>query len=456
VHADLSRFTHRPDQHFSAVIAQQGRVQLDADLNEQAAIQVAAVRGLVADLIGPDGGPRGSAGFTVTHLPGNGQPDDLTIGGGRYYVDGISCDAGRPVPGVPVPDRGTPQEPAPVGPWTYWSQPDAYLDPELPGDRLPGTFPYLVYLQVWERVITAAEQPTLREVALGPTVTDTAARIKVVWQVRAVPAAELGVAADADTAALRAGLLGWAGRSHLPGMAARAHLPEDAGADPCLMAPDARYRGPENQLYRVEIHRAGTSDEATLKWSRENGAVVVPVDTIDGTWAELATLGGDDTLELSVGDWVELVDPAYASRREPLPLQRVEEVDLAGGRVRLSAEPDPRAGRRPPAQPYLRRWDHTGTRDGAVPLVCGRWMPLEDGVEVYFPSGGSRYATGDYWQIPARTATGNVEWPTDGTHRPLLVPPAGIALHHAPLAWITGPGTQTDLRQTFPPLAVGA
>ena len=34
MHADISRITFRPDRHYSAVIAQQGRVQLDADANE--------------------------------------------------------------------------------------------------------------------------------------------------------------------------------------------------------------------------------------------------------------------------------------------------------------------------------------------------------------------------------------------------------------------------------------
>ena len=33
--ADLTRSTDRPDQHFRAVRLQQGRVQLDAEWNEQ-------------------------------------------------------------------------------------------------------------------------------------------------------------------------------------------------------------------------------------------------------------------------------------------------------------------------------------------------------------------------------------------------------------------------------------
>ena len=63
---------------------------------------------------------------------------------------------------------------------------------------------------------------------------------------------------------------------------------------------------------------------------------------------ELASLGSDDKLDLNVGDRVEFVDTAYTSRGEPLPLLRVEEVDLPGRRVRLSDEPD--AGRRTAAR----------------------------------------------------------------------------------------------------------
>ena len=36
---DFSRLTFRPDQHYSRVLQQQGRPQLDADWNEQADIQ---------------------------------------------------------------------------------------------------------------------------------------------------------------------------------------------------------------------------------------------------------------------------------------------------------------------------------------------------------------------------------------------------------------------------------
>ena len=51
--ADLSRQTFDPFKRFTRVLTQQGRVQLDADWNEQAAILLHQLRTLAADLIGP-------------------------------------------------------------------------------------------------------------------------------------------------------------------------------------------------------------------------------------------------------------------------------------------------------------------------------------------------------------------------------------------------------------------
>jgi hypothetical protein len=468
MHADLSRSTFRPERHYSAVVAQQGRVQLDADLNEQTAIQLHQARSLAADLIGPHGGPRDAAGFRIEYVGGKHEIDTLVVHGGRYYVDGILCDADRPAAGVPVTDEDSEESaPEPPAQWTYWDQPDAFRDPEKPGDRLPSPAqtPFLVYLNVWERSVSAAEDPALREVALGAAMPDTAARVKVVWQVLALSLTELEIEeSDPSKEVVRAAFTRWAQRRSAPAarLAARSERPDHADEDPCLVKPDARYRGPENQLYRVEVHEGGEAKDATFKWSRENGSVVFPVDELDGTWVQLASLGHDDKLDLDVGDHVEFVDTAYASRLEPLPLLRVEELDLPGRRVRLSAEPDPGVGRLAHLNPYLRRWDHHGgpkrkgrstdLRGGAIPVTEGEWLPLEDGVEVYFAKGGA-YRTGDHWIVPARTATGSVEWPADQARRPLLQGPAGIARHFAPLALIKGEGSAVDLRLAFGPLA---
>ncbi|MFJ6620695.1 DUF6519 domain-containing protein [Kitasatospora sp. NPDC091335] len=484
MHADFSRLTFRPGKHYSAVLTQQGRVQLDADANEQAAIERYQLRTLAADLIGRRGGPAAAAGFAIGYVPGNHDVDDLTIGAGRYYVDGILCEAYRPEPGLAAPDDDdraddgdragdgdAGQEPAG---WTYWDQPDAYRDQDRPGDRLPGAFPFLVYLKVWERGVTAVEDPELREVALGAAMPDTAARAKVVWQVLTLPASELSVP-DGGASRVREAFDAWAEPHERPAsrLAARARRPERASEDPCLTHPEAAYRGPENQLYRVEVHhggpagggagRDGSAGGATFKWSRENGSVVLPIASVEGVWVDLTTLGDDDRLGLSVGDWVEVADSAYVSRDESADLLQVEETDLPGRRVRLSAEPVPEVGRQAGRHPFLRRWDHRAPRGrdalppvgGALRLREGAWLDLEDGVQVYFRPSGA-YTRGDYWLIPARTATGSVEWPRNEAGEALLQAPAGVRVHHAPLAWVKGPTTVVDLRQTFAPLTAAA
>ncbi|MEU1179160.1 DUF6519 domain-containing protein [Streptomyces sp. NPDC005820] len=482
MHGDFSRRTYRPEEHYVAVVGQQGRVSLDAEANEQADLALSADRALAADLIGRHGGP--GDGFKIEYDAGSeGEKASLRIAAGRYYVDGIAVDATRPEPLWAVDecgggtdtaakttvaakttdaakktasvkagatagaraDDGTEAGPA----WTYWDQPYAYRDVERDTDELPSG-PFLAYLRVHDRLVTAVQDPLLRETALGAALPDTTARVRVDWEVLPL---ELGEDQRRDPAGAFDEWVA-AQQDRTCRLAARAERPARVENDPCLVAPDARYRGPENQLYRVEIHRGGEAGEATFKWSRENGSVVLPLTAID-EWVTLEALGRDDKLDLDVGDFVEVGDDASVGRGEISDLLQVVEVDLAGRRVRLSAEPDGTVGRQPGRHPYLRRWDQLESRrrgaprleGGAVKLVEGEWIDLEDGVQVYFAPCG-RYVSGDYWTVAARTVTGAVEWPTDAGGRPLLARPAGVAHHYAPLAWIDD-GQALDLRKVF-------
>src|SRR5215471_4466016 len=90
--ADLTRNTFHPLKHFTRVLMQQGRVQLDADWNEQSAILLHYLQALAADLIGPQGGPSGNLGFEVSPIT-PATSTDFGIGLGHYYVDGILCEA---------------------------------------------------------------------------------------------------------------------------------------------------------------------------------------------------------------------------------------------------------------------------------------------------------------------------------------------------------------------------
>jgi hypothetical protein len=81
---DFSRFPFDPKKHWSAVLMQQGRVQLDSDWNAQVDILDHRLRTGAADLVGPAGGPAGNTGFEI--LPGygllfDGKDDHVVIGG---------------------------------------------------------------------------------------------------------------------------------------------------------------------------------------------------------------------------------------------------------------------------------------------------------------------------------------------------------------------------------------
>lgn len=477
MHADISRDSYRPGQNYSAVVAQQGRALLDADANEQADLQLGALRRFIVDVIGQAAGPSDNIQTPFAVSVTNGV---LTFSTGRYYVDGIEVQVGN----------------LGLGQYDYYNQPFAHFDPA--NDHLPTTDYFAVYLKVFERLITTVEDPAVREVALGDLAPDTAARRQIVWQVIATD--KLSTAGQAITQLTPATYAGQWGAFmndqtfRFGPMAARAVPP--TAQDLCAVAPDSSYRGCENQLYRVEVHSSlGTNADgsvvpATFKWSRENGSVVFPINSFDGNaTVVLAHLGRDDRLSLEIGDWVELVDDAYALRLDDVakPLRQVIQIDRVTNTVTLNAGAANTVGTKQALHPLLRRWDQrpaagdaTLAGDGALTIVPADpfsnstgWVDLEDGVQVLFPHrsnigapivgdpvippggyNGGDYRRGDYWLIPARTVTGGVEWPTDG-NAPSLLPPHGPEIHYAPICLVkTADGTTAvDSRMFFPSIS---
>src|SRR5215468_7022462 len=84
---DISRLTFRKARHYSSVRQQQGRVQVDADWNEQADITAHRIETEAIDVVGPCGTPQGQAGFAIQP-----QGNNLLISSGRCYVEGILCE----------------------------------------------------------------------------------------------------------------------------------------------------------------------------------------------------------------------------------------------------------------------------------------------------------------------------------------------------------------------------
>jgi hypothetical protein len=554
--ADLSRTTFDPFKHFSRVLMQQGRVQLDADWNEQAAILLRYLQALAVDLIGPHGGPITKPGFAIGPLtltpPVSG---DFRIGLGRYYVDGILCEVdSRPVgfsssthdpntiqvdqwtldgaafqPGqlvevyddvdlanaqpsfaptlvqiattdpaeltlmlVGAPAFGTPGAPKLRRVVTYLSQ----LDYPVPSAALLATASTaLVYVDVWERVISAVEDGSIREVALGGP--DTACRGRIVWQVKVLPgrvnpdsSSPCDNFTPTDPCVLTNLLAG--NRGHLKARAKQT----TSWTDPCSIAPDARYTGPENQLYRIEIHRSGAAWDgtddgrvtaATFKWSRVNGSVVFPIQSLTShgsiTAVVLREPGRDARLDLATGDWVEMVDDNSVLQNRTDSLLQVQAVDPGRLSVTLSGTSKSGVGSDATRHPLLRRWDGRASdasegglelgSDSAALLIegtDGAWLDLEHGVQVQFQPAHdgqitAHYRSGDYWLIPARTATTDVEWPTEtgrdsqgnATVVPLAKEPDGIDHHFAPLGAVLVDSSGmvsvvSDCRRQFSPV----
>lgn len=395
---DYSRFSFDPRRNYSAVLQQQGHILTDSDWNEQSEIARRNLRAALVDVLGRV--------FVAT--PGAFKIDSdgrggLTIGRGRLYVDGLVAEnhgAGRPLWDAAL------DEPYGEDPVSYAQQPFLPDAPALPKSGGP----YVVFLDVWQREVTAIEDPGLAEPALGGP--DTTTRLQTVWQVK------LGAAGSKALCNPPAGRL-----STAPG----------------------GYQGLENRLYRVEIHAGGEAGRATFKWSRDNGSTAARVFCLlDPSRIVYRYSGPDPASAFGNGSLIEITDDAHELGGRPGELRRIKTVDHASSTLTLDA----------PLPPGLFAIDATGTPDAARHMRIVRWdgsgivqtsgtsVAVEDGVAVTFdtdPAGGC-FRTGDYWLIPARgndASIGALE----------RAPPRGIHHHVVRLALFTPPRRLRDCRE---------
>lgn len=431
--ADLSRTTFDQARRYRSVRMQQGRVQLDADFNEQQDILNHRIEIETLDSLGPVAVPIHSAGFKLTPTPAG---TDLDISAGRLYVEGLLCENPTPTTVAHQPDlpEGIPSVPPTEG-------------------------TYLAYLETWQRHLTPLDLPvddtSMCEVALGGP--DTCTREKTVWQVKLLRVGELGAPLTCLSTPDA-----WAALTTPPDgrLAARAEasLPPKT---PCQLPPEAGYRRLENHLYRVEVHDDGTvTGQALYKWSRDNGSILSRVVRgLNGPLAdefEVASLGRDDVLAITADCWVEFTDDTHELLGQPGPLVQVRStqghavtIDLT---TRIGHDLDASWF---PSNPRVRRWDGVGnlTPVAIIDTAAGWQEMAQDGIELKFAPG--RYRTGDHWLIPARTVTANIEWRQDNGQAAFL-PPAGVLRAFARLALLEFRAgawkTLGDCRPLFPSL----
>ncbi len=296
---DFTRLTFDAKKHYSSVRMQQGRVQLDADWNEQVDIALHRERLITGDIVGKCGAPIRNPGFALIFeengLDGKATTDkeqaqlkdilkdkrNFIIGHGSYYANGILCENEELVP--------------------YSNQPD-YL-PSL--DEIKDGF-YITYLKVWERHITLVEDPDIREIALGGA--DTATRTKAVWQVKLKGPFDPSENWD-DV---------W--RTAIPKRIASIAVRIKKGGmqkEPCSFNPDASCGNLGNNLYRIEIHDEGKMGEATFKWSRDNGSLAWPISKIDGNVITIESRGINLSTVFKPDQWVELTNDIQELNEQP-------------------------------------------------------------------------------------------------------------------------------------------
>jgi len=394
---DISRNTFKRWKHYSEVLLQQGRVALDADANEQIAIQKHLRRTALTDVIGCCGVPENNAGFGVDFEPIGSDPGAeqfLTLTPGRLYCGGILCELeATPLNVISFPSNkeveltaltvdgreldedqwveisaggvtqllritGIASSPTPKltlhidvdsllrdmtkSPQlrrivTYDTQPDYPGYPAPTGLELhPDDSVYLAYLDIWSRDITAVEDPQLREVALqGP---DTATRTQTIQQVKLLKLGDEVNNGNADCKdyACPSFPQGWGGDATLRARS----KPGEPTEHPCVVPATAGYRRLENQLYRVEIHHSGSPHgwrPSSPGHADVHEVVSVTPDSEDATEGEI-TLAAWTSDYWQVGQVVELYSAQTENGDHAAALFRITAADEEHAQLTLAGD----------------------------------------------------------------------------------------------------------------------
>ena len=248
---------------------------------------------------------------------------------------------------------------------------------------------------------------------------------------------------------------------------------------PCCLTDNTGYTGPENQHYRIEIHKPGPIGTATFKWSRDNASVETEVTGItavnnsvkvNASQLTVTSMGRDQVLGFRPGNWIEILDDVLELAGLSGELHRIDTIDLAGRTITLDAPvsatnfPAPSNLTDPARHTRIRRWDQSGKvfeidgttvvtdlgangSTGDIPIpAADTAILLEYGISAAFDvsASGGVFNAGDFWTFIART---------DGSlGRLRKAEPRGIHHHYTPLAIVDfSTGTASDCRVEWKP-----
>jgi hypothetical protein len=258
--SDRDRFSYDEKQQYRSVVAQQGRVTVPADWNESQEIFAEEQRKEALDIVGPAGTP--DDGYRID-VPQSSPDYDFLIAPGTMYVGGERVFLPQQI--------------------TYFTQPD-WIDAPRPN---PDPVLEFIYLQLQEQEVSAVEDSTLKDVALGGP--DTTQRTRLLQHIVRTPtqaktcpealleqiAAWLAQGLTFDPATMRLNSL------------SRLKVGFDQSAtppDPCEPTASGGYLGAENQLIRVRL----TSQDEFV-WGFDDSSFFYRVDVIDNQTLRLQT-----------------------------------------------------------------------------------------------------------------------------------------------------------------------
>jgi hypothetical protein len=451
---DRARVSYDPSRKWRGVIAQQGRVTVEADWNEAATIGEERDRHVTLDVVGPVGTP--DDGYAVTAVRATGEhsastPDHLTIGKGTLYLGGERLDLDEQVHYSTQPD------------WLDHSTDPLWKAPGAQHGRHE-----LVYLLATEQEVSAVEDPALADVALGGP--DTMQRRRILQRFVRYPS-ESG-RCDGSRRALEKSLadhgLQLDPASMMAGSTARLKVSFPETPPPPNVSqpvPTGAYLGAENQMIRVMVTGIDhTTHEPTIVWGFDDASFLYRVTATPDSGSTTLTLASapvDSYHYPAKGQAVELLrDAAKLTKADYIasPAGYVSALagayDPASRNLKLPAAPGEPPDGYPPdylsrertPQLYLRVWQATAHAQPGKPVPLG-----DTGVAITLTSDDHRFHIGDFWRFALRPIRPAIVYPERYLHAPQ--PPDGPRTWACALAVLTWDEEHAKVSRCIPRFA---
>lgn len=442
------RIETRDDRRPRAVVARQGQVLLDTDLDQESRHVLDRIEQETTDTLGSPGRllvPAGSPAFLVT--PNGGSVD---IGAGHGYLDGWLLE-----------NPGTCR----IGPAGGGAAP---YQPHPRSETVAA--PVILGIKAVVRYVDPVEEPRLADVALGDA--QASGRSLADWQVFPLVPTPGGPGLTCASAEIDPK---WS-ELVAPSTGTLRVWAETAApsTDPCSLTPGGGYTRLENLLYRIEVMGGQKDldlvdgpryqlDGLQLRLSRRNASVLARITTVAGAEITVGPPALDTRNWFAPGMYAEIVSPhddldatAAAPTAAATRMFRVSKAtdtvvtlheaiagSIAGIGITTGDDDDPW---------FLRLWDAaTDASSLKVNVPAGATesdeIDLGDGLRARLGTdagaASARFRLGDYWTFAARV-DGSVDWPTVAPGAPVPETPHGPETRYAPIGILNAGATTVD------------